>query len=594
MGILIGDALHHPLGEQARERFIEAEQAPVPQHLGEEARVEQVQDRVLDAAHVLVHRQPAVNLGALKRQGGVVGIAIAQVVPAGTHEGVHGVGLAPGRLAAAGAGHVHPILQLGQGGSPFAAEGHLAGQLHRQLLGGHRHHAAAGAVDHRNRAAPVALAGDQPIAQAILNLAPTPALALGGGGDRRFRAEAGQAIEAAGVDQHAGLGPGAALKGVLIAALGDDHLAHRQLVAAGEQEIALVVGGHAHHRAGAVFRQHVVGDPEGHQLAIGWIAHPGADRHAPFRAVLGGAFLVALTTHQITEGLHGDGLVGGGEAGHQGMLRCQHHITHAENRVGPGGEHGDRLAAGLPFAIHQGEIKLGAAGAADPVGLHRAHPLRPALQLREVIEQLVGVGGDLQEPLPQLPLLHEGAGTPGASLPIHLLVGQHRLVHRIPVHRGFAPVGEPRLQELEEQPLGPAVVVAVAGGHFPIPVDRETELTQLLPHRGDVAVGPIPGFDAPLDGSVLCWQAEGIPAHRVEHPVAAQPRCAGDHVCDHVVAHMAHVQVPRRIGEHREGIETGAIRFRRRVVEALLGPGLLPVAFNLLGPVPARFSHGGM
>jgi hypothetical protein len=41
-------------------------------------------------------------------------------------------------------------------------------------------------------------------------------------------------------------------------------------------------------------------------------------------------------------------------------------------------------------------------------------------------------------------------------------------------------------------------------------------------------------------------------------------------------------------------MEAGAIRFSRRVVEALLGPGLLPAAFNLLGPVPARFSHGGM
>ena len=114
VGILIGNALHHPLGQQAGEGFIEAEQAAIPQHLGEEARVEEVQDGVFDASHVLVHRQPAVHSRASKRQFGVVRIAVAQVVPTGAHERVHRVGLPPGRGAAAGARHVHPALELGQ------------------------------------------------------------------------------------------------------------------------------------------------------------------------------------------------------------------------------------------------------------------------------------------------------------------------------------------------------------------------------------------------------------------------------------------------------------------------------------------------
>ena len=41
-------AVDHPLVEQARERLAEADQAEVVQHLREEARVQQVQDRVLD------------------------------------------------------------------------------------------------------------------------------------------------------------------------------------------------------------------------------------------------------------------------------------------------------------------------------------------------------------------------------------------------------------------------------------------------------------------------------------------------------------------------------------------------------------------
>ena len=110
MGVLVGNALNHPLGKQVDEGFIEAQQAPVAQHLGEEAGIEKVEDRVFDPTHVLINRQPAVHSLACKRKVCVVGIAIAQEIPAGAHEGVHGVGLTLRWLAAAGAVHVHPAL----------------------------------------------------------------------------------------------------------------------------------------------------------------------------------------------------------------------------------------------------------------------------------------------------------------------------------------------------------------------------------------------------------------------------------------------------------------------------------------------------
>ena len=43
-------------------------------------------------------------------------------------------------------------------------------QLHRQVLVRHRHDAAVLAMDHRDRAAPVALARDAPVAQAEIDL----------------------------------------------------------------------------------------------------------------------------------------------------------------------------------------------------------------------------------------------------------------------------------------------------------------------------------------------------------------------------------------------------------------------------------------
>jgi chaperonin cofactor prefoldin len=47
-----------PVGAEAGERLVEREQPRVVQHHRHEARVEQVQHRVLVAADVAVHRQP--------------------------------------------------------------------------------------------------------------------------------------------------------------------------------------------------------------------------------------------------------------------------------------------------------------------------------------------------------------------------------------------------------------------------------------------------------------------------------------------------------------------------------------------------------
>ena len=54
--------------EHAGERLIEPDMAGHLHGAGEEARIEQVQDRVLDAADVLVDRQHAVDDGAGRRR----------------------------------------------------------------------------------------------------------------------------------------------------------------------------------------------------------------------------------------------------------------------------------------------------------------------------------------------------------------------------------------------------------------------------------------------------------------------------------------------------------------------------------------------
>ena len=57
----IGFVHHHALREQAGERLVHADVAGLVHGAGEEARIEQMQDRVLDAADILIDRQPVVR-----------------------------------------------------------------------------------------------------------------------------------------------------------------------------------------------------------------------------------------------------------------------------------------------------------------------------------------------------------------------------------------------------------------------------------------------------------------------------------------------------------------------------------------------------
>ena len=112
-------------------------------------------------------------------------------------------------------------------------------------------------------------------------------------------------------------------------------------------------------------------------------------------------------------------------------------------------------------------------GAADPVLLHQLHLLGPAGQVVERGEQLLGVRGDAQEVHRDLALLHQRAGAPAAALD-HLLVGEHRLVDRVPVHHAGLLVGEALLEQAREEPLVPLVVVGLAGGELARPVDARS------------------------------------------------------------------------------------------------------------------------
>ncbi len=246
--------------------------------------------------------------------------------------------------------------------------------------------------------------------------------------------------------------------------------------------------------------------------------------------------------------------------------------------------------AGVAF---ERERDPGAFGAPDPVALHREHLLGPLGEAVGGVEQLVGVGGDAEEPLLQVARLDRRPAAPAAAVH-HLLVGQHRVVHRAPVHRRLAPVGQPLLEHPDEEPLVPLVVLGVARGQLALPGVADAEPLQLALHVRDVGAGGGLGVDAALDGGVLGRQAERVPAERMQHVVAAHALGARHHVADDVVAHVAHVRVPRRIGEHLEAVELRTRRIDGHLERAVVLPAGLPLRVEFLRVIVGHEARGSV
>src|SRR5712692_4956092 len=68
--VAIGLVAHHALREEAGERLLEADITAIPERAREEARIKQVQHRMLDAADILVDGHPVIDIRAPERLGG--------------------------------------------------------------------------------------------------------------------------------------------------------------------------------------------------------------------------------------------------------------------------------------------------------------------------------------------------------------------------------------------------------------------------------------------------------------------------------------------------------------------------------------------
>ncbi|SIM62414.1 Uncharacterised protein [Mycobacteroides abscessus subsp. abscessus] len=583
---------HLTLVQQGPEGLIEVDPPEVPDHLDEEPGVEQVQDRVLHTAHVLIHRRPVAQRLRVQGGGVQVGVGEAQEVPGGVHEGVHRVRVPPGGLAAGRAGDVDPVLGRGQRGLALGRQLlalQVLRQAHRQLILRDRDLTAVRAVDDGDRRAPEALAGQQPVPQPVDGLAGPCALVLQqlhGAGDRGGLV---QSVQRPGAGEHAVPGGGhAADRGVLLPGVHDG--AHRQVEGAGEVQIPLVVGRHGHDRPGPVVGQHVVRGPHGHGLPRQRVQRVTTGEHAGLLPVGGLPLDVREGLDPLPVLLQGRPLLVRDQLQGQVRIRGHHQERVAVQGVRAGGEHGDLPLRPAAFG-RDPEVHPRTRGAPDPVALHRQDPLRPVpLQLIHVLQQLVRVLGDAEVPLVQGLLGHRGAAALAGAVD-DLLVGQHRLVLGAPVDRGVLAVGQAFGVELLEQPLGPAVVLGVRGVQAPGPVHGDPVALEGGRLGLDVAVGPLGRVRAVLDGGVLRGQAEGVPADRVHHVVAALHPVAGDDVAHREGLGVAHVQVPGGVGEHVQDVAAGLGAVVEGDEDPLGLPVLLPAGLQgrgVVGPLLGR------
>ena len=186
--------------------------------------------------------------------------------------------------------------------------------------------------------------------------------------------------------------------------------------------------------------------------------------------------------------------------------------------------------------------------------------------------------GYFEEPLRKLAPLDQRARAPPAAV-FHLFIGQNGHIHRIPIDHGVFPIDKIFLQKIEKQRLLLPIIFRIAGGKFARPVDRQAKRLHLRAHIGDIAIGPIFGVAAYCHRGVFSRHSKRIPAHRVQHIMPGADFMAGNHIAHCVIAHMAHMDPPRRIGKHLKHVIFWFALIACGREDASVFPALLPFRF---------------
>ena len=156
---------------------------------------------------------------------------------------------------------------------------------------------------------------------------------------------------------------------------------------------------------------------------------------------------------------------------------------------------------------------------------------------------------------------------------------------RAPVNRRGFFVGNTFFHQARKKPLFPTVVFRATGCQFALPVITKPQQFELVAHIVNILIGPFRGRDIVLDGRILRWHSERIPAHRLQYILTQHALIARHHITNGVIAHMAHVQLSTGIGKHRQAIVFFLIRLFADDKGFMLIPEFLSGAFTGFGVV---------
>ena len=352
---------------------------------------------VLNAANILIHRQPVVRRRPVNRLLGPR-IGEAGKVPARVHKGVERIRLALGRAGASGACGEAPG-RVAQQGVPRLVESDVVREKDRQILLRNGCGAAGVAVNDRDRTSPVALTRDAPIAQSVNRCALTLTRSFHLGDRRAFALFDRKAVQKLRIEQTArsrvrlishretdGIRPRR-----------QDHRHDFEAIFPSEIKVALIMGRTAEDGARAVVHQDKIGDIDRQTPAR---VKRMRDRHAGVKAKLFARLNVRLRRAALAaldDELGKFRTISGQSLGQRVVRR---HTDEARTVKGVWTRrvdvNGFELGRG-PARDLEGQPQ--SLAAADPVFLHQPHLVRPSIERLEPLDQIVCIVGDAQEPL---------------------------------------------------------------------------------------------------------------------------------------------------------------------------------------------------
>ena len=384
-------------------------------------------------------------------------VDITQIIPAGTRPLGHGVRLA----AAFHAGHrvriIKPFLRLRK--RRFAGSGRFEvlqiGQSYRQVILIDKPDRTVFHNDDGERLAPVTLTAEQPVAKFVIGHFASDSAGGKPVNRLRFRGFHIHAVDVKSLTVRA-------VDGFAVACPADFSRKHvggidlerggflrvrlndaldRNMELDREIEVAGIVRGNRHDRAGTVRDQHIVGNPDGNPVAVDGIDGVSAGKDAGLFIVEPGSVEVAFGCNHLAVVLDRLSAFRRRDGVNDRVFGSEHHISRAEQRIGTRREDRHLLLCSV-----DPESDLRAFGLADPVALHLLDAFRP-VEFIHIGKQTLRIFRDLEHPLPH-GLADHGMVAAFAAPVDDLLIRKNGSEGGTPVHGDFRYICESFLIQL--------------------------------------------------------------------------------------------------------------------------------------------------